>query len=149
VSSEEIVPSVTIDHGCSLAVDSDIRINRTLYLCTCPRIKLHHTDEAEICTVSAIETACSRVQEETCVDCVAILIHFRVSHFDSLCILEVRGIRIKSLVPHCENAASVSATESAACSTVSDEITVTYLDCIRSSSAAWTYSARVPVPAVL
>ena len=74
VCSEEIVPAVAIDHCSSLAVDSDVWIYSTLYLCTGLRVELNHADEAEICTICTIETTCLRVHEETCVDSVAVLV---------------------------------------------------------------------------
>ena len=147
--TEEVVPAVTIDDSSSLAVDSDVWILSVTNLSTGLRIELNHADEAEVSTVCAPETTCCRIKEETGVDSVAVLIVKRSCYLDRLSISKIRRVRIKSLVPHCKNATSVSTTESTTCSTVSDKVTVSDLECIRSSSTAWADSATEPVVSVL
>ena len=102
---------------------------------------------SEICSVCKPESSV-RSHKKSCIDSVAVFIHLRMSHLDSLSISKIRRIRIKGLVPHGKYAACMSATKSTTCSTVSDKITVTDLNCVRSCTAARSYGTAFPCPTV-
>ena len=149
VSSEKIVPAVTVGNGGSFAVNGNIDRLVSFDTCSGRRIKLHHPDKPEICSVGTPQTPCHRIHEKAGINSIAVFIHLGRSYLDRLCKLEVRRRWIKSLVPHREDSSGMTATQSSACRAISHEIFITYFQSIRSSSPTGTLRTRIPVPAIL
>ena len=149
VGAEEVVPAVIVGHHSGLAVDGDVDGLAALETMSGLGIELDLADESEVGAVDAEEPAGAGVEEEADVDGVAVFVNERRCHFHGFGVLEIRGIRVESLVPHGQDAACVTAAETAAGGAVADEIPVTDLYCVRCCAAAGADCAAVPDPAVL
>ena len=149
MSTQEIVPTITVDKVGCLTVDSNILLYVTFHTLTGVRIDLDDADKAEICSIASPQTTRCRIEQQTRVDGVSILQTVGSCYLDCLRILEIRRLRIECLVPHGKDTTVMAATQTTTCGTVDHQIAITDLEHIRSSTATGTLCARVPCPTVL
>ncbi len=149
MSAEKVIPSVAIYEIGSLAIYRHIYRLITLHALTRGRVELHDTDKTEIRAVREPQTSGSRVEQQSGINSIAILIIERTRHLDRLRKLEVGRVRVKSLVPHRQHLTGMTAAQTATGGTVCHKITVANLYRIGCGTPTGTHRAASPRPAVV
>ena len=63
MSTQEIVPTVTVHEGTGLTVDSHVLLNVTLHTLTGLRVKLNETNITKVSAIGCPQTTCRGVEQ--------------------------------------------------------------------------------------
>jgi hypothetical protein len=148
MSAEKIVPAVAINERRCFAIYCYVNGFVALDTMTCCGVKFYKTNETKVCAIRKPKASVVWVKKQTGIDSITILILKGFCHNYRLGVLEVWGVRVKSLVPHCQDLTPVSASETTTCGTICNKITVADFYGIRSRTTSGANSAFMPSPSV-
>ena len=84
MSSQQIIPAITVDQVGGFAVDTDIDSFIAFHALSGLGIKFHQTDIAEIGSIAQPQTTRSGIEQQSGVDGITVFIAIRGSHLNGV-----------------------------------------------------------------